>query len=82
MLGTLETKRETLAALPQRDAWTEVIDGGPFLEKWDELEARGRGALLRRMGIKARARYTDRKVQVSLNKDAPAVVAGAPARTT
>jgi site-specific DNA recombinase len=72
MLGTLEAKRETLAALPQHDAWTEVIDGGPFLEKWDELDARGRGALLRKMGIKARARCTGRKVQVSLNQDAPA----------
>jgi hypothetical protein len=72
MLATLPAKRETLAALPQRPAWTEVTDGGLFLEKWDGLDARGRGALLRKMGIKARARYTDRKVQVSLNQDAPA----------
>jgi site-specific DNA recombinase len=72
MLATLTAKRETLAALPQRPAWTEVTDGGLFLEKWDGLDARGRGALLRKMGIKARARYTDRKVQVSLNQDAPA----------
>jgi hypothetical protein len=60
-------------------AWTEVVDGGLFLDEWDRLDARGRGDLLRKMGIKLRARYTGRQVKVTLHQNAPTVVAaGAP----
>jgi len=71
MLATLESKREAQAALPQRAAWTEVIDGGLFLDEWDALDARGRGALLRRMGIKATARYANRALQMTLTQASP-----------
>jgi hypothetical protein len=56
-----------------------VVDGGLFLDEWDRLDARGRGDLLRKMGIKLRARYTGRQVKVTLHQNAPTVVAaGAP----
>ncbi len=76
MLGTLEGKRATLAALPQREAWTEYLDGGSFADRWTDLEDDAdRGALLRQMGVKIAASMEGRKVTAAVAAGQPAGVA-------
>jgi len=72
MLASLEIRRETLAALPQREAWAEWRDGGSFSDRWADLDADAdRGALLRQMGVKVAASTEGRKVTVTVAAGQP-----------
>jgi site-specific DNA recombinase len=76
MLTSLEARRATLAALPQREAWTEYRDGGSFSDRWADLDADAdRGALLRKMGVRIAVSREGRKLVVTVKQSTPAAVA-------
>jgi len=53
MLGRLQSKRDALAALPQTEAWVEILPPTRrFLDTWNVSEPQQRGDTLRDMGIK------------------------------
>lgn len=72
MLAALEARRVTLAALPQRAAWTEYRDADSFADRWADLDADAdRGALLRQMGVRVAATVDGRKVTATVAAGQP-----------